>query len=134
MNSLISKMHYLSSLTMQNELHIHSIKETWLTGCCSSSFVHLPGYEFYWGAALGVVRKHGMSCWYFRKYPFHASSLLTTSHWKSDWSIFANLIQMLTSEVRDSIQKYLGSGSRAHGMAEAPPTRLNDAFKGPEPP
>ena len=66
-NSLMSKMHYISSLATQNELHVLSITETWLTECCSSSFVQLPNYEFYRGDVLGVVKKHGAGIYILKR-------------------------------------------------------------------
>ena len=40
-------------------LHVVSVTETWLTESCSSSFVDIPGFQFYRGDVVGEVRKHG---------------------------------------------------------------------------
>ena len=67
-NSLISKMHYLSSLASQESLHVISITETWLTKDCPSSFVELPDYNFYRGDVHGDVKKHGTGLYVHKKF------------------------------------------------------------------
>ena len=42
-----------------NKIKVLSVTETWLTSDCSSSFVDLPGFEFFRGDVEGAVRKHG---------------------------------------------------------------------------
>ena len=58
-NSLINKVNFMNNLALQNALDIISVTETWLTRDCPSSFVQLPGYEFYRGDVNGSFGKHG---------------------------------------------------------------------------
>ena len=46
-------------MTSDFNIDVLSITETWLTSDCSSSFVDIPGYEFYRGDTDSDVRKHG---------------------------------------------------------------------------
>ena len=58
-NSVGNKLHFINNLIGEENLHLMSITETWLTENCCSSFFNLPGFSFYRGDVFGVVRKHG---------------------------------------------------------------------------
>ena len=63
----MNKLHYLNDIVSNNEIDVLSVTETWLTGTCNSSFVELPGYEFYRGDVRGTVRKHGAGLYVSRE-------------------------------------------------------------------
>ena len=58
-NSLTNKVNYVASLLREEELHVLSLTETWLTSNCNSSFVSIPGFTLCRGDVLGNIRKHG---------------------------------------------------------------------------
>ena len=58
-NSLSNKLHYVFNLIYDFSISILAVTETWLTHSCSSSFIDLPGFNFYRGDTAGSVRKHG---------------------------------------------------------------------------
>jgi hypothetical protein len=62
-NSLISKVNYVSHWIEQEGLSVVSVCETWLVASMSSSFVAFPGFRIVRGEVEGETRKHG-TCLY----------------------------------------------------------------------
>ena len=58
-NSLTNKTTFVYNLLQSHSVDIISISETWLVSSMSSSFVDLPGFNFFRGDVVGEVRKHG---------------------------------------------------------------------------
>ena len=58
-NSLVNKLVHVYDLICRENISVLGISETWLVDGVSSSYVQLPGFNFYRGDALGSVRKHG---------------------------------------------------------------------------
>ena len=54
-----NKLHYVFNLICDFNIDILSVTETWLTHDCDTSFLNIPGYEFYRGDTAGSVKKHG---------------------------------------------------------------------------
>ena len=52
-------MNYVRNLLLDEGLHILALAETWLTNCCSNSFVDIPGFSLCRGDVSGSIRKHG---------------------------------------------------------------------------
>ena len=60
LNSLCNKLSSLNNLLRKYNISVASVCETWLVSTTPTSFVDIPGYQFYRGDVRGSIRKHGV--------------------------------------------------------------------------
>ena len=110
-NSLINKIYHVFNFMISNKLSILSVCETWLTKSTPSSFVELPGFNFFRSDAGGCIKKHGVG--------IYVASHLTVSEVDVD---FGNTLVIYVKEW----SLYLMAVYRPPSYSEAENARLLD--------